>query len=79
MLWNLYFDYSFADDQWDASFAIDNLFNKDAVVSRFTNQFSGETTQSYAPPRQFTVPDGVQVLNRTDLRRARGLYCGHHA
>jgi iron complex outermembrane recepter protein len=60
VLWNLYLDYSFADYQWDASFAVDNVFNKDAVVSRFTNQFGGETTQSYAPPRQFTVRAGYK-------------------
>jgi iron complex outermembrane receptor protein len=60
VLWDLYFDYSFANDQWDASMAIDNLFNKDAVVSRFTNQFGGETTQSYAPPRQFIFKLGYK-------------------
>jgi iron complex outermembrane recepter protein len=60
VLWDLYFDYSFADANWDASLAIDNVFNKDAVVSKFTNQFGGETTQAYAAPRQFTVRVGYK-------------------
>jgi iron complex outermembrane receptor protein len=60
VLWNLYFDYSFADTAWDASFAIDNVFNKAAVVSQFTNQFGGETSRSYENPRQFIVRVGYK-------------------
>jgi iron complex outermembrane receptor protein len=60
VLWDLYFDYSFANPNWDASISIDNLFNKDAIVSKFTNQFGGETTQAYAPPRQFIVKVGYR-------------------
>jgi iron complex outermembrane receptor protein len=60
VLWNLYFDYSFADDNWDASFAIDNVLDKAAVVSQFTNQFGGETSRSYEDPRQFIVRVGYK-------------------
>jgi len=60
VLWNLYFDYSFADENWDASFAIDNVFNKAAVVSQFTNQYGGETSRSYEAPRQFIVRLGYK-------------------
>jgi outer membrane receptor protein involved in Fe transport len=60
VLWNLYFDYSFVDTAWDASFAIDNVFNKAAVVSQFTNQFGGETSRSYENPRQFIVRVGYK-------------------
>jgi iron complex outermembrane receptor protein len=60
VLWDLYFDYSFADENWDASFAIQNLFDKAAIQSRFVNQFGGETTQSYVPPRQFIVRVGYK-------------------
>ncbi|HEX4505483.1 MAG TPA: TonB-dependent receptor, partial [Alphaproteobacteria bacterium] len=60
VLWDLYFDYSFADENWDASFAIQNVFDKAAVQSRFINQFGGETTQSYVPPRQFIVRVGYK-------------------
>jgi iron complex outermembrane receptor protein len=49
---NLYFDYVLANPDWDTSLSITNVTDTPAVVSRFTNQFGGETTQSYAPPRQ---------------------------
>jgi iron complex outermembrane receptor protein len=60
VLWNLYFDYTFPNDQWDASMTIDNLFDKAAVLSRFTNQFGGETSQEYVPPRQFIFRVGYK-------------------
>jgi iron complex outermembrane receptor protein len=60
VLWNLYFDYSFANPNYDASFAIDNVFDRAAVLSRFTNQFGGETTQQFVPPRQFIVRFGYK-------------------
>jgi len=50
---NLYFDYIFPNGAWDASVAVNNLTNVAAVLSRFTNQYGGETTQQYAPPREF--------------------------
>jgi iron complex outermembrane receptor protein len=60
VLWNLYFDYSFANPNYDASFGIDNVFDRAGVLSRFTNQFGGETTQSFVPPRQFIVRFGYK-------------------
>jgi outer membrane receptor protein involved in Fe transport len=53
LLTNLYFDYSFKPGSWDVSLAVNNLFDRAAVLSRFTNQFGGETTQLYYPPREF--------------------------
>jgi len=57
---NLYFDYTFASGDLDVSMAISNLLNDGEVVSRFTNQFGGETTQQYAPPREFVFKVGYQ-------------------
>jgi iron complex outermembrane receptor protein len=51
-LYNLFFGYTFANDKWDMSFSLTNLTNAAAVQSRFVNQFGGETTQTYFPPRQ---------------------------
>ena len=73
VLWDLYFDYSFADANWDASLAIDNVFNKDAVVSKFTNQFGGETTQAYAAAAAVHGSRRLQILvgtTRPDRCRA---------
>jgi outer membrane receptor protein involved in Fe transport len=50
---NLYFDYTFPNNQLDASLSVTNLTNDAAILSRFTNQYGGETTQQYAPPREF--------------------------
>jgi hypothetical protein len=36
------------------------VFDKAAIQSRFVNQFGGETTQSYVPPRQFIVRVGYK-------------------
>jgi iron complex outermembrane receptor protein len=56
VLANLYFDYKLAAVQGlDISFALNNVADRAAVVSRFTNQFGGETTQQYFPPREFVV------------------------
>ncbi len=52
---NLFFDYTVSPKSWDFSFAVNNLFDRAQVSSRFTNQFGGETTQVYAPPREFVV------------------------
>lgn len=57
---NLYFDYTFANGDLDASLAISNLLDEAQVSSRFTNQFGGETTQQYAPPREFIFRVGYQ-------------------
>jgi iron complex outermembrane receptor protein len=52
---NLYFDYNYKPGSWDLSLAVNNVFDRAAVLSRFTNQFGGETTQQYFPPREFVV------------------------
>jgi iron complex outermembrane recepter protein len=52
---NLYFDYTVRNTGWDVSLAVDNVFDREAVLSRFTNQFGGETTQLFFPPREFTL------------------------
>jgi hypothetical protein len=31
------------------------VFDRAQISSRFTNEFGGETTQVYAPPREFVV------------------------
>jgi iron complex outermembrane receptor protein len=55
LLMNLRFDYRFAQHRWDLSFAINNLADRAAVSYRFTNQYGGETTQSYFPPREYVA------------------------
>jgi iron complex outermembrane receptor protein len=52
---NLFFDYTLLPKTLDFSLAINNVADRAAVVSRFTNQFGGETTQVYAAPREFVV------------------------
>jgi iron complex outermembrane receptor protein len=54
-MFNLFFDYVLAPHSWDFSLAVNNLFDRAQVASRFTNQFGAETTQVYAPPREFVV------------------------
>jgi outer membrane receptor protein involved in Fe transport len=44
-----------APHSWDFSLAVNNVFDRAEVSSRFTNQFGAETTQVYAPPREFVV------------------------
>ena len=53
VLMNLLFDYTFASGHFDLTFAINNLANRAEVSYRFTNQYGGETTQSYFPPREY--------------------------
>jgi iron complex outermembrane receptor protein len=57
---NLYFDYTFAQKAWDFSLAVNNVGDAAAVLSRFTNQFGGETTQQYFPPREFVAKIGYK-------------------
>jgi iron complex outermembrane receptor protein len=52
-LTNVYFDYTLANPAWDVSFEVSNLFDHAYVISQFTNQFGGETTRLYGPPREF--------------------------
>ena len=52
-LWNLYFDYMPPAGDWKFSLTATNVFDNDAVVSRFTNAFGiGTTASQYVPPRQ---------------------------
>ncbi len=46
---NLYFDYAYKSSGLDVSLAVNNVFDRFEVASRFTNQFGGETTQQWAP------------------------------
>jgi len=57
---NLYFDYTLPNGSCDVSLAVTNVTGAHAVLSRFTNQFGGETTQQYAAPREFIVRFGYQ-------------------
>jgi iron complex outermembrane receptor protein len=52
---NLFFDYVFRPDSWDVSLGVNNVFDKAAVQSRFTNQFGGETTQLFFPPTEWVL------------------------
>jgi outer membrane receptor protein involved in Fe transport len=52
---NLFFDYTLPGRNWDVSLAVNNLFDRAEVLSRFTNQFGGETTQLFAAPREYVV------------------------
>jgi iron complex outermembrane recepter protein len=52
---NFYAQYSLAPKNWRFSVAVNNLLDKAQVASRFTNQFGGETTQVYAPPRMVVI------------------------
>lgn len=54
-MFNLFLDYAVAPKSWHVSLAVNNLFDRAQVSSRFTNQFGGETTQVYAAPREFVV------------------------
>ena len=54
-MFNLYFDYTLAQNGWHFSLAVNNLTDREQVSSRFTNQFGAETTQVYAPPREFVI------------------------
>lgn len=50
---NLYCDYLSAAGNWDLSLSVNNVADRAAVTTRFTDQYGGETTQQYAPPRMF--------------------------
>ena len=52
---NAYVDYTYKTSGLDVSLAVNNVFNRFEVASRFTNQFGGETTQVWAPPTEFVV------------------------
>jgi iron complex outermembrane recepter protein len=55
VLMNLLFDYTFANSNLDMTFAVNNVADRAEVSSRFTDQYGGETTQTYFPPREYIV------------------------
>lgn len=55
VLMNLLFDYTFANSNFDVKLAINNLADRAEVSYRFTNQYGGETTQTWFPPREYIV------------------------
>jgi iron complex outermembrane receptor protein len=60
VMMNLYFDYTFSDRKMDVTFAVDNVADRQEVSYRFTNQYGGETTQTWFPPREFIVGFGYK-------------------
>ena len=52
---DLYFDYAYKTTGLHVCAAINNVFNRFQVASRFTNQYGGETTQVWAPPLEWVV------------------------
>jgi iron complex outermembrane recepter protein len=55
VLMNLYFDYTFASRNLDLTFAVTNVADRAEVSYRFTNQYGGETTQTWFPPREYIL------------------------
>ena len=49
---NLFFGYAFPNSRWALSLVVKNLADNAAVLGQFTNQFGGEITRQYTPPRQ---------------------------
>jgi iron complex outermembrane recepter protein len=60
VLMNLFFDYTFADRKLDLTFAVTNVADRKEVSYRFTNQYGGETTQTWFPPREYIVGIGYK-------------------
>lgn len=50
---NLFVGYTFPNARWELSLVVKNLADRAAVLGQFTNQFGGEITRQYTPPRQF--------------------------
>jgi outer membrane receptor protein involved in Fe transport len=42
------------------TFAVSNLADRKEVSYRFTNQYGGETTQTWFPPREYIVGIGYK-------------------
>jgi hypothetical protein len=53
VLMNLLFDYTFPSGKMDLTLAVNNIADRAEVSYRFTNQYGGETTQSWFPPREY--------------------------
>jgi iron complex outermembrane receptor protein len=60
VMMNLLFDYTFANRQLDLTAGVSNLANRDEVSYRFTNQYGGETTQNWFPPREYRIGIGYK-------------------
>jgi iron complex outermembrane receptor protein len=60
ILMNLFFDYTFANAKLDLTFAVTNLAGRKEVSYRFTNQYGGETTQTWFPPREYILGIGYK-------------------
>lgn len=60
VLMNLFFDYTFSNRKLDLTFAVTNLADRKEVSYRFTNQYGGETTQVWFPPREYIVGIGYK-------------------
>jgi iron complex outermembrane receptor protein len=60
ILMNLFFDYTFPDRKLDLTFAVTNLADRAEVSYRFTNQYGGETTQAWFPPREYILGIGYK-------------------
>jgi iron complex outermembrane recepter protein len=60
VMMNLFFDYTFARRQLDLTFGVSNLANRAEVSYRFTNQYGGETTQNWFPPREYRIGIGYK-------------------
>jgi iron complex outermembrane receptor protein len=60
ILMNLFFDYTFSSKKLDLTFAVQNLADRKEVSYRFTNQYGGETTQAWFPPREYILGIGYK-------------------
>ena len=60
VMMNLLFDYTFANRRLDLTFGVSNLANRAEVSYRFTNQYGGETTQNWFPPREYRIGIGYK-------------------
>ncbi|HZV09543.1 MAG TPA: TonB-dependent receptor, partial [Novosphingobium sp.] len=54
-LWNVNFTWQPVNPHFKFSASLKNIFNSGAVLGQFTNQFGGEITRQYAPPRRLIV------------------------
>ncbi len=60
VMMNLFFDYTFANRQLDLTLGVSNIANRAEVSYRFTNQYGGETTQTWFPPREYRIGIGYK-------------------
>jgi iron complex outermembrane recepter protein len=55
VLWNFALRYKPEDSRFAFQAAVKNIFNNGAVLGQMTNQFGGEVTRQYEPPRRLIV------------------------